>query len=119
MTKFKLKNLRVSCDLCIWHLTNFKVYTTYLAIGISINVFIELTDENDFVNKTSIKEVAPFDETKENLGEGTSMIKSEFKNEEEEMQMNEEYSDFNSSDYDEDNSDLSSEIKIEEFYMSD
>ena len=101
-------------------MTNFKVYTTYLAIGISINVFIELTDENDFVNKTSIKEVAPFDETKENLGEGTSMIKSEIKNEEEEMQMNEEYSDFYSSDYDEDNNcDLSSEIKIEEFYMSD
>ena len=101
-------------------MTNFKVYTPYLAITIAINVgFSELTDENNFVHKTSIKEVAPFDETKEDLVEGTSMIKSEFKNEEEEMPMNEEHSDFNSSDYDEYNGELSSEIKIEEFYMSD
>ena len=82
-------------------------------------LFLELVDENNCYNKTSLKEVATFEETKENIIEENPVLKSEIKSEREEMDLNEELSGFNTSDNEEDNSELYSEIKIEEFYMSD
>ena len=76
-------------------------------------------DENNCYNKTSLKGAATFEETKEDIIEENPMLKSEIKSEDEEMDMNEELSGFNASDNDEDNCELYSEIKIEEFYMSD